>query len=119
MPRRRRFVFAYAPVQAIPPFLIMCAHPGNAIPDSAKSEPATVMAETERIPRVLVVDDGPNIRELVQVALKFHGCSVSAAASGREALRQAETARPDLIVLDVMLPDLDGFEVCRRLRGAG
>ncbi len=77
------------------------------------------MTEAERIPRVLVVDDEPNIRELVQVALKFHGCSVSTAANGTEALRQAEATRPDLIVLDVMLPDLDGFEVCRRLRAAG
>jgi two-component system, OmpR family, response regulator len=77
------------------------------------------MTEHDRIPQVLVVDDEPNIRELVQVALKFHGCSVSTARSGREALRQAEAARPDLIVLDVMLPDLDGFEVCRRLRAAG
>jgi two-component system, OmpR family, response regulator len=77
------------------------------------------MTEHDRIPQVLVVDDEPNIRELVQVALKFHGCSVSTARSGREALRQAEAVRPDLIVLDVMLPDLDGFEVCRRLRAAG
>jgi len=77
------------------------------------------MTDYDRIPQVLVVDDEPNIRELVQVALKFHGCSVSAAGSGREALRQAEAIRPDLIVLDVMLPDLDGFEVCRRLRAAG
>lgn len=77
------------------------------------------MTEAERIPRVLVVDDEPNIRELVQVALKFHGCSVSTAANGREAMRQAEVTRPDLIVLDVLLPDIDGFEVCRRLRAAG
>jgi two-component system, OmpR family, response regulator len=97
----------------------MCAHPGNANPDSAKSEPATVMAETERIPRVLVVDDEPNIRELVQVALKFHGCTVTTAANGVDAIRQAEAATPDLIVLDVVLPDIDGFEVCRRLRAAG
>ncbi len=80
---------------------------------------AVPVTEQERIPRVLVVDDEPNIRELVQVALKFHGCSVSAAASGAEALRQAEAARPDLIVLDVVLPDIDGFEVCRRLRASG
>ncbi len=78
-----------------------------------------VMTDNDRIPQVLVVDDEPNIRELVQVALKFHGCAVSTAASGKDALRQAESARPDLIVLDVMLPDLDGFEVCRRLRAAG
>jgi two-component system, OmpR family, response regulator len=68
---------------------------------------------------VLVVDDEPNIRELVQVALKFHGCSVTTAGTGKEALRQAGSDRPDLIVLDVMLPDMDGFEVCRRLRAAG
>jgi two-component system OmpR family response regulator len=77
------------------------------------------MTENDRIPQVLVVDDEPNIRELVQVALKFHGCSVTTAASGKEALRQAEACRPDLIVLDVMMPDMDGFEVCRRLRAAG
>jgi len=77
------------------------------------------MTDNDQIPQVLVVDDEPNIRELVQVALKFHGCSVTTAATGKEALRQADAAQPDLIVLDVMLPDLDGFEVCRRLRAAG
>ncbi|HSR87096.1 MAG TPA: response regulator transcription factor [Streptosporangiaceae bacterium] len=77
------------------------------------------MTENDRIPQVLVVDDEPNIRELVQVALKFHGCSVTTAASGREGLRQAEATRPDLIVLDVVMPDIDGFDVCRRLRAAG
>lgn len=77
------------------------------------------MTDNDRIPQVLVVDDEPNIRELVQVALKFHGCSVTTASSGKEAIRQAEAFRPDLIVLDVMLPDMDGFEVCRRLRAAG
>ena len=77
------------------------------------------MTENDRIPQVLVVDDEPNIRELVQVALKFHGCAVTTASSGRDALRQAEASRPDLIVLDVMMPDMDGFEVCRRLRAAG
>jgi two-component system OmpR family response regulator len=77
------------------------------------------MTDAERIPRVLVVDDEPNIRELVEVALKFYGCSVSTAANGKDALRQADVVKPDLIVLDVMLPDLDGFEVCRRLRAAG
>ncbi|HEX4829532.1 MAG TPA: response regulator transcription factor [Trebonia sp.] len=74
------------------------------------------MTATESNPRVLVIDDEPNIRELVQVALKFHGCAVTAGASGREALQRAATDHPDLIVLDVMLPDIDGFEVCRRLR---
>src|ERR1700733_10857203 len=77
------------------------------------------MTDNDRIPQVLVVDDEPNIRELVQVALKFHGCSVTTAGAGKDALRQAGSDRPDLIVLDVMLPDMDGFEVCRRLRAAG
>ena len=77
------------------------------------------MTQNDRIPQVLVVDDEPNIRELVQVALKFHGCAVTTAVNGKDALRQAEASKPDLIVLDVMMPDMDGFEVCRRLRAAG
>ena len=84
--------------------------------DPTTTDPTT---GSDRIPRVLVVDDEPNIRELVQVALKFHGCSVTTAATGTDALRRAAADRPDLVVLDVMLPDLDGFEVCRRLRAAG
>jgi two-component system OmpR family response regulator len=77
------------------------------------------MTEDGFIPKVLVVDDEPNIRELVQVALKFHGCAVTTGATGADALRRAEADRPDLIVLDVLLPDIDGFEVCHRLRAAG
>jgi two-component system, OmpR family, response regulator len=74
------------------------------------------MTVSEQSPKVLVVDDEPSIRELVQVALKFHGCAVTSGSSGKEALERATTDSPDLIVLDVMLPDIDGFEVCRRLR---
>ncbi|MDN3356704.1 response regulator transcription factor [Actinomadura sp. DC4] len=70
-------------------------------------------------PRVLVVDDEPNIRDLVQVALRFHGFEVITAGTGGEALKRAQDDGPRLIVLDVMLPDLDGFEVCRRLRERG
>jgi two-component system, OmpR family, response regulator len=77
------------------------------------------MADGDRIPKVLVVDDEPNIRELVEVALKFHGCAVTVCATGKEALHQAEVYEPDLMVLDVMLPDMDGFEVCRTLRTGG
>jgi two-component system, OmpR family, response regulator len=78
----------------------------------------TAMTEGDPIPKVLVVDDEPNIRELVQVALKFHGCAVTTSATGTDALALAESADPDLIVLDVVLPDIDGFEVCRRLRAS-
>ncbi len=77
------------------------------------------MADGDRIPKVLVVDDEPNIRELVEVALKFHGCAVAVSASGKDALHQAEIYEPDLMILDVMLPDMDGFEVCRLLRADG
>src|SRR5437868_9596849 len=77
------------------------------------------MADGDRIPKVLVVDDEPNIRELVEVALKFHGCAVAVSATGKDALRQVETYEPDLMILDVMLPDMDGFEVCRTLRSEG
>jgi two-component system, OmpR family, response regulator len=76
----------------------------------------TATTEGDPIPKVLVVDDEPNIRELVQVALKFHGCTVTTSATGMDALALADAATPDIIVLDVMLPDIDGFEVCRRLR---
>src|SRR5450756_1111083 len=77
------------------------------------------MTNDEKIPKVLVVDDEPNIRELVRVALTFHGCAVTTGATGDDALRLSATDQPDLIVLDVMLPDIDGFEVCRRLRASG
>lgn len=69
--------------------------------------------------RVLVVDDEAPIRELVEMALRYEGFDVTVAATGREALRAAESSAPALIVLDVMLPDHDGFEVARRLRRDG
>ena len=78
----------------------------------------TATTEGDPIPKVLVVDDEPNIRELVQVALKFHGCAVTTSATGMDALALATATSPDLIVLDVVLPDIDGFEVCRRLRAS-
>jgi two-component system OmpR family response regulator len=73
-------------------------------------------------PYVLAVDDEEHITELVALALGYNGFEVDRAATGRAALLAVERRRPDLIVLDVMLPDLDGFEVARRLRqseGAG
>lgn len=69
-------------------------------------------------PTVLVVDDELHIRELVRMGLAMQGFGVLEASGGREALALVEGERPDLIVLDVMLPDLDGFEVARRLRRA-
>lgn len=69
--------------------------------------------------RLLVVDDEPNIRDLLASSLRFAGFEVSTAADGHSAYRQAMDESPDLIVLDVMLPDMDGFTVTRRLREAG
>ena len=73
-------------------------------------------SETTARPHVLVIDDEPNIRDLVQAALRFHGFEVSTAGSGEEGLALARSERPDLILLDVLLPDISGFDVCRRLR---
>ena len=77
------------------------------------------MTTTAAEARLLVVDDEPNIRELLSTSLRFAGFEVHTAADGQEALNQAERTRPDLVVLDVMLPDLDGFAVTRRLRERG
>jgi two-component system OmpR family response regulator len=77
------------------------------------------MAMAQRAPRndvILVVDDEDTILDLLSTALRFSGFRVETAANGREALAAARDAVPDLIVLDVNLPDLDGFDVCRRLR---
>ncbi|MFF0772894.1 response regulator transcription factor [Nonomuraea wenchangensis] len=68
--------------------------------------------------KVLVVDDEPNIRDLLSEALELNGFAVRTAACGRQALEAVARERPDLLVLDVMLPDLDGFAVARRLRAA-
>jgi two-component system, OmpR family, response regulator len=77
---------------------------------------ATVVTGGEPEARLLIVDDEPNIRELLSASLRYAGFEVLTAADGREAVQIAERRRPDLVVLDVMLPDMDGFDVIRRLR---
>ena len=69
--------------------------------------------------RLLLVDDEDNLRSMLDAALRHNGFDVHAVATGRAALDAVPEVAPDLIVLDVMLPDLDGFEVCRRLRRDG
>jgi two-component system OmpR family response regulator len=69
--------------------------------------------------KLLVVEDEPNIRELLATSLRFAGFEVHVAADGASALKQASTHHPDLVVLDVMLPDMDGFTVTRKLRESG
>jgi two-component system OmpR family response regulator len=69
--------------------------------------------------KLLLVDDEENLRSMLTAALRHHGYDVVAVADGRQALDARAGARPDLVVLDVMLPDVDGFEVCRRMRAEG
>ena len=74
---------------------------------------------TERAPKVLVVDDEENIRFLVESALQLAGMETAGAEDGRAGLKLVSDFRPDLIVLDVMMPELDGFDVLQRLRDGG
>ena len=75
--------------------------------------------ESKNSHRVLVVDDEKSISDLIATSLRFVGFDVRTAATGSEALTVAEEFKPQAVVVDVMLPDLDGFEVCRQLRSEG
>ena len=69
--------------------------------------------------RLLLVDDEDNLRSMLDAALRHSGFDVHPVANGRDAIAAVPEVQPDLIVLDVMLPDLDGFDVCKRLRSSG
>jgi two-component system OmpR family response regulator len=84
-----------------------------------EKEPAMTDENEVATQRVLVVDDEKSISELITTSLRFVGFDVRTAATGAEALRVAEAFKPHALILDVMLPDLDGFEVCRQLRESG
>ena len=77
------------------------------------------MLEPVKGTHLLIVDDEDNLRSMLAAALQHHGYTVTTAANGRDALDVIPKDRPDLVLLDVMMPDLDGFEVCRRLRTDG
>jgi DNA-binding response OmpR family regulator len=68
------------------------------------------------LPRVLVVDDDKVIQQLLEVNLELEGYEVVKASNGEDALRLVQDVRPDLVLLDVMMPKLDGREVCRRIK---
>jgi two-component system OmpR family response regulator len=76
----------------------------NAVPNSSTTS------------RILVVDDESSISDLIATSLRFVGFDVRTAATGAEALRVAEEFKPHALILDVMLPDTNGFDVCRQLR---
>jgi two-component system OmpR family response regulator len=69
--------------------------------------------------RLLLVDDEDNLRSMLEAALRHSGFEVHPVSNGRDAIDAVASVRPDLVVLDVMLPDLDGFDVCKRLRSSG
>ena len=69
--------------------------------------------------KILVVDDDPAVRESLRRSLIFNGYSIVLAADGEEALAKVQSERPDMVILDVMMPKLDGLEVCRELRSQG
>jgi two-component system OmpR family response regulator len=73
------------------------------------------MTEQTETHRVLVVDDEPNIVDVISMALRYQGFEVAEAGTGAEALSQVRAFRPHLVVLDVMLPDMEGFDVAERL----
>ena len=75
-------------------------------------------ASPAHVPRLLVVDDDASNLTLLCRLFERHGCQVDSAGTGAEALRRVQELQPDLVVLDVMLPDLDGREVCRRIKSA-
>src|SRR4051812_6189813 len=112
-----------APTEGVVPTRVSRIEPDNPVVARASQgcieaasppgDPAGVRASTGR---VLVVDDVDGNRALVAALLARDGYAVSAATGGQEALEQVRRTRPDLILLDVMMPGLDGFEVCRILK---
>jgi two-component system, OmpR family, response regulator MtrA len=72
-----------------------------------------------RVPTVLLIEDDPAVREGLGLGLRRHGHQVEPAADGEHGLRLLAAGRPDIVVLDLMLPGIDGFEVCRRVRATG
>jgi two-component system, OmpR family, response regulator len=93
---------------------------GGRMTSSDAGVPSGVLLRADGSPaRLLVVDDEDSLVHLLNDALRFAGYDVVMARTGRQALERTKDSAPDLVVLDVMLPDLDGFEVCRRLRRDG
>ena len=77
------------------------------------------LACQHRLMRLLVVDDDPSVREALELVLDLNGFGVATATDGAEAIRTLAVDRPDAVILDVLMPGLDGLEVCRRMRATG
>src|SRR5437899_2658852 len=83
---------------------------------AAKGPDMTAAADSPQLPRVLISDDNAQGVELLEAYLSGSDCEVATAADGEETLRMVKQWRPDLILLDIMMPKISGFEVCKRLR---
>ena len=92
---------------------------GRLAAHTVAQEVVPVAAAASPEARLLVVDDEPNIVELLSASLRFVGFEVTTATDGADAMQQARRRRPDLLVLDVMMPGMDGFDMVRKLRGEG
>src|SRR5665647_3447672 len=88
-------------------------------PGDRRERRVTMIETPAGATRVLVVDDEPSITDLVSMALRYEQFDVRVAGNGREALDAVESFSPDLAVLDIIMPDIDGFEVAQRLRNQG
>ena len=91
----------------------------NAFAESMLSPIGHGVARTAAEATVLVIDDDPSMRDILNVIAHQHGFSLQYAIDGTDGLRIAEQIDVDLVLLDLSLPGLTGFDVCRRLRGAG
>src|SRR5262249_1969338 len=107
-PARRPFVIEHKPgAQARDPSLA---------PGLCRFSRRVLMTAPQRSPRVLIADDNPQGAELLEAYLGETDCDVQTAADGEETLRKVKSFQPDLLLLDIMMPKISGFEVCKRLR---
>jgi PleD family two-component response regulator len=84
--------------------------------DSTQKSASSLVAESARPARVLIADDDPKGAELLEAYLSSTDCELRIASDGEETLRQVAQWQPDLILLDIMMPRMSGFEVCKRLK---
>ncbi len=93
--------------------------PTHPTPTQTQTQATQTAGAVPGAARILIVDDDPHIREVIRFALQKAGFVTDEAVNGRDALERFEAGRPDLLVLDILMPEMDGTEVCRRIRYRG